>query len=821
MAEIQRSVKIKISTTSFIYIFVLLALLTNQVQVDSVLADGIVGSVLDFISNSVSESCWLNAMLTVGVLSLSVKFCKFLYNDKFRLWRLITFVVAILYLQHPVFWHFPDTILPQLGYDVLLCVLLIIFSVYDISLFADMFTCEETLQDVDINSVGGFCMDKVYGALEDTGWEAYAKRLVSMLPKERLKDESLAIGVTGEWGSGKTTFLEHTKKYLDDYVIVDFEPWGCTSANQIITEFFTSMKESLVDDKELTALLSKYKDTLIEADIHPTVNFLVNTFISNETESSIQAMKTEVGDLIAGKDKPIVVIIDDLDRLESEEIFEVLKLIRVTANFKNITFIVAYDRKYICEMLGKKIQDADTYVEKIFHVEIALPKFDYSLLLRVLYLEIVRMTGMDSNRSNELWQAMHVQMKGDSQKLLHKYIKNFRNVRRLANVFALNYSFMSENSKDYDIADFFWLEVLRINNQEVYNTLKLQPTKLLDTATDARGGRYFQYNKKEGDGVNEDASLMSYLFGANANKRRVHVCFINSYSNYFCYRLPKGRVGVTEFNTLVKAGVGESIEKQISEWGKDSQKRSSLYEVLHSYDISLVADDHELRNYIKALLAASRYYTKKDMGNIFSEKFRNNICNIDNTGSIMVEEIKWVIDNSGASGNWNYIVSRMSNVWHQGEDCCEDLYILSNPQIKELCEYNLNKYIEKVGVPPIESITNDTEFHKFIEDASYIDTVFDYYDNVAKEYKEEQEHSNFLFDSLLSKYQGGNATSFSKFIEPYTINNDDDGSNYEYELEFIQRQVTYIFDRWGKFEDFVSKCFQPSEEIDKYFKSMK
>ena len=225
------------------------------------------------------------------------------------------------------------------------------------------------------------------------------------------------------------------------------------------------MKESLIDDKELTALLSKYKDTLIEADIHPTVNFLVNTFISNESESSIQAMKNEVGDLIAGKEKTIVVIIDDLDRLESEEIFEVLKLIRVTANFKNITFIVAYDRKYICEMLGKKIQDADTYVEKIFHVEIALPKFDYSLLLRVLYLEIVRMTGMDSSRSNELWQAMHVQMKGDSQKLLHKYIKNFRNVRRLANVFALNYSFMSENSKDYDIADFFWLEVLRINNQ--------------------------------------------------------------------------------------------------------------------------------------------------------------------------------------------------------------------------------------------------------------------------------------------------------------------------------------------------------------------
>ena len=40
-------------------------------------------------------------------------------------------------------------------------------------------------------------------------------------------------------------------------------------------------------------------------------------------------------------DKPILVVIDDIDRLEKEELFEVLRLIRNTGNFTNLIYSVS------------------------------------------------------------------------------------------------------------------------------------------------------------------------------------------------------------------------------------------------------------------------------------------------------------------------------------------------------------------------------------------------------------------------------------------------------------------------------------------------
>ena len=47
---------------------------------------------------------------------------------------------------------------------------------------------------------------------------------------------------------------------------------------------------------------------------------------------------------MAGLDKPIVVILDDIDRLETSEIRDVFKLVRLTASFPNILYLMAFDR---------------------------------------------------------------------------------------------------------------------------------------------------------------------------------------------------------------------------------------------------------------------------------------------------------------------------------------------------------------------------------------------------------------------------------------------------------------------------------------------
>lgn len=67
--------------------------------------------------------------------------------------------------------------------------------------------------------------------------------------------------------------------------------------------------------------------------------------------------------------KEIVVVIDDLDRLTKEEIFETSKIIRVTLDAAEITFILAYDKDSVGKLLGD-----DLYLDKMVSAEIQLPK---------------------------------------------------------------------------------------------------------------------------------------------------------------------------------------------------------------------------------------------------------------------------------------------------------------------------------------------------------------------------------------------------------------------------------------------------------------
>ncbi|MFL0119784.1 P-loop NTPase fold protein, partial [Tenacibaculum maritimum] len=77
--------------------------------------------------------------------------------------------------------------------------------------------------------------------------------------------------------------------------------------------------------------------------------------------------------LLKKLNKRIVIIIDDFDRLQANEIFEILKLIRNTAGFDTFTYVVAYDKEYLVKSLkNNNIPNPEKFTEKIFLREIEL-----------------------------------------------------------------------------------------------------------------------------------------------------------------------------------------------------------------------------------------------------------------------------------------------------------------------------------------------------------------------------------------------------------------------------------------------------------------
>jgi len=233
--------------------------------------------------------------------------------------------------------------IPFLYYsDVIL--LLLIFSLFiavnNIVSFSSIRKAEKGfLTDAPLKDIG----EDLYNR------EEYAKKLANKI-NNTYSSEALAVGINGEWGIGKTSFIDLLKRYIEkqSFILVDFNPWGSINEENIILNFFNTLKlEVKKYSTRLSSLIFDYSNSLAAVYNNNVIKSSVDILSKNLTESLDFRFK-EINDLLKDLNKRIIIFIDDLDRLQKGEIIQVIKLIRNTANFNNTIFVVAYDRNYIC-----------------------------------------------------------------------------------------------------------------------------------------------------------------------------------------------------------------------------------------------------------------------------------------------------------------------------------------------------------------------------------------------------------------------------------------------------------------------------------------
>src|SRR5271156_3062672 len=71
-------------------------------------------------------------------------------------------------------------------------------------------------------------------------------------------------------------------------------------------------------------------------------------------KEGISARRAKLQNALAELKKPIVVAVDDIDRLSTSEIRDVFKLVRLTASFPNVIYVVAFDRARVETALSEQ-----------------------------------------------------------------------------------------------------------------------------------------------------------------------------------------------------------------------------------------------------------------------------------------------------------------------------------------------------------------------------------------------------------------------------------------------------------------------------------
>jgi hypothetical protein len=89
---------------------------------------------------------------------------------------------------------------------------------------------------------------------------------------------------------------------------------------------------------------------------------------------SVFEQRQELRKILTDLDRRLVVIVDDVDRLRPQEVLDIVRLVRLVADFPNTLYLLAFDRGRVEECLGEgNMERGRAYLEKIVQVTHDVP----------------------------------------------------------------------------------------------------------------------------------------------------------------------------------------------------------------------------------------------------------------------------------------------------------------------------------------------------------------------------------------------------------------------------------------------------------------
>ncbi len=213
----------------------------------------------------------------------------------------------------------------------------------------------------------------------------FGKRIALLIDKYD-SQQSLVLGLYGKWGEGKTSVMNFIKAELSkDNIIINFNPWLFSDQGHLVQSFFKSvaceLNKSLNSKKEkIGELLSDYGSAIGTVTKFAGISLDGLSLFGDKLKNvSIETLKGRVDKIINDSNKKIVVFIDDIDRLDVEEVQYIFKLVKLVGDFPKTAYILAFDDEMVATSLAPKYGSQDKvngylFLEKIIQVPLKIPK---------------------------------------------------------------------------------------------------------------------------------------------------------------------------------------------------------------------------------------------------------------------------------------------------------------------------------------------------------------------------------------------------------------------------------------------------------------
>ena len=284
---------------------------------------------------------------------------------------------------------------------------------------------------------------------------------------------AFTLGLTAPWGAGKTSFMLVMKEYLEKQhdekiIVIEFNPWRYRKAPNLTQIFFEELSHALAPyNSALSSGFVRYVDHLLAKDSNPWLQ-LASRFLPQEsnaksTGEQYDFLKGEISKL----GRKIFIFIDDVDRLEGEELVELFALVRNSSSFPSMSYILAYDKEYVASQLkGRFDQHTYRYMEKILQEEYVLAQITPEQLEQALKRELERI------RYGDLWETLE-----ESGIQISHHLPTLRAVKRICNTLSSRRKELQDNVV---LFDWFILELIRTQYPILFDFLREKQKQLFE-----------------------------------------------------------------------------------------------------------------------------------------------------------------------------------------------------------------------------------------------------------------------------------------------------------------------------------------------------
>ncbi len=329
---------------------------------------------------------------------------------------------------------------------------------------------------------------------------------VNRKKKEEVRnvEENLVIGLYGEWGYGKSSVINILDSEIQEkgFKTAHFNPWMYETKDQLIVDLFKTIVQNsglkdLVDRNKAIELLEKLKPMMGLNKYGKAGNDTLINFLENEEPNAFYC-KQELNKFFLNTANPLIIFIDDIDRLDRYELQALFKTVRLLADFEHVVYVLAFDFEMVAQSIKEnyadgRIEDGKAFIEKIVQVPLRIPEITSDKLVAF---------------AKHLLKEVDPEAKIDTvgSKLIEFYYKTSRDIVRFINAYKFSYYMFQEEIGSSALIN---MELIRLKAHDLFQAMKIYYKAMSSADPDdyfvRKQKQYYELHAK--DYLREDGSF--------------------------------------------------------------------------------------------------------------------------------------------------------------------------------------------------------------------------------------------------------------------------------------------------------------------------